>query len=207
LGIGAQRKAVEDYLSSVSGVLTEEFVEVESGRRPDRPQLTQALACCKRNKADLVVAKLDRLARNVAFISKLMEAGVHFVAADMPEANRLTIHVMAAFAEYERELISIRVKAALAVAKSRGVKLGGPKIRVAQANARISIMSKYARLDANVLPIIRQIQSQGVKTYVAIAKALTSRSVPTPRGAEKWCPCTVARILGRAEYAGYLSVV
>jgi DNA invertase Pin-like site-specific DNA recombinase len=102
LGIGAQRKTVNDYLASVKGVLLEEFVEVESGKYSDRPQLIQALISCKKKKARLIVAKLDRLARNVALISRLMESKVDFVAADMPTANPLTIHVMAAFAEYER---------------------------------------------------------------------------------------------------------
>jgi DNA invertase Pin-like site-specific DNA recombinase len=121
LGIEAQRKAVETYLNGGSWTLAQEFVEVESGKRSNnRPQLAAALAACKKLKAKLVVAKLDRLARNVAFISKLMESGVEFVACDFPHANKLTIHILAAVAEHERELISSRTKAALAAAKERG---------------------------------------------------------------------------------------
>jgi DNA invertase Pin-like site-specific DNA recombinase len=113
---------VLDFLNGGQWKLADEFVEVESGKRSDRPQLAAALAACKRLKARLVVAKLDRLASNVAFISRLMESGVEFVAADMPFA------ILAAVAEHEREAISARTKAALAAAKARGVKLGGPKL-------------------------------------------------------------------------------
>ena len=112
LGLEAQRKAVLDFLNGGQWKLAEEFVEVESGKRNNRPQLAAALAACKRLKARLVVAKLDRLARNVAFISRLMESGIEFVAADMPFANKLTIHILAAVAEHEREAISARTKAA-----------------------------------------------------------------------------------------------
>ena len=112
---------------------------IESGKRNNRVQLAAALAACKRLKARLVVAKLDRLARNVAFISKLMESGVEFTAADMPFANKLTIHILAAVAEHEREAISARTKAALAAAKARGVKLGGPKLKQAQRRAVVAI--------------------------------------------------------------------
>src|SRR5262245_26576438 len=134
LGLEAQRKAVDDYLNGGSWKLAAEFVEIESGKRSDRPQLMAALAACKKLRARLVIAKLDRLARNVNFISGLMETGVEFIAADMPFANKLTIHILAAVAEHEREAISARTKAALAAAKARGIKLGGPKLRQAQTN-------------------------------------------------------------------------
>src|SRR5512132_3878569 len=103
LGLEAQRAAVEAYLNGGKWTLAAEFVEVESGRRSDRPQLAAALAACKRLKARLVVAKLDRLARNVAFLSRMMESGIEFVAADMPFANKLTNHILAAVAEHERQ--------------------------------------------------------------------------------------------------------
>src|SRR5208282_2307449 len=103
LGLQAQRKAVADYLASVGATLLEEYTEIESGKRNDRPVLAKALAACRRHKAKLVIAKLDRLARNVHFISGLMESKVEFVAADMPDANKLTVHVMAAMAEYEAQ--------------------------------------------------------------------------------------------------------
>ena len=124
LGLEAQQKAVMDYLNGGDWQLLDALTEIESGKRSDRPELAKALAECRRHKATLVIAKLDRLARNVAFISGLMEAKVDFVAADMPEANKLTVHIMAAMAEHEREQISARTKAALAAAKARGAKLG-----------------------------------------------------------------------------------
>ena len=126
LGLDAQRKAIEDYLNGGRWELLAEYVEIESGKRSDRPELAKALAHSKATGATLVIAKLDRLSRNVAFISNLMESGVEFVAADMPMANRLTVHVLAAVAEHEREMISQRTSAALAAAKARGAKLGNP---------------------------------------------------------------------------------
>ncbi len=123
LGLDAQRHAVASYLSGRADIVAE-FTEVESGKKHDRPQLAAALAECRWRRAKLVIAKLDRLARNVYFISGLMESGVEFVAGDMPEANRLTLHILAAVAEHEREMISKRTKEALAVAKTRGTRLG-----------------------------------------------------------------------------------
>ncbi len=111
LGLEAQRKAVMDYLNG--GTLLDSFTEVESGRRNDRPELAKALDLCRRKKATLVIAKLDRLARNVAFIANLMDANVDLVAVDMPQANRLTLHIMAAMAEHEAQAVSQRTKAAL----------------------------------------------------------------------------------------------
>jgi DNA invertase Pin-like site-specific DNA recombinase len=134
---------------------------VESGKRSDRPQLAAALASCKKLKARLVVAKLDRLARNVAFTAKLMEWGVEFVAADMPFANKLTIHILAAVAEHEREAISDRTKAALAAAKARGVKLGGPKLREAQHNGWEKNREKADIFAANTRPGDRADQKVG----------------------------------------------
>jgi DNA invertase Pin-like site-specific DNA recombinase len=125
-GIDAQRAAVASYLNGGDWQLLGEFVEVESGKRNDRPELDKALAAGRKHKAKLVIAKLDRLARNVALIANLMDGKVDFVCCDMPQANRLTIHVLAAVAEHEREMISDRTKAGLAAAKARGVKLGGP---------------------------------------------------------------------------------
>src|SRR6267378_4434800 len=125
LGLDAQRQAVQEYLGGKpENQLVEEHTEIESGKRSDRPELQAALATCKRHKATLIIAKLDRLARNVAFIANLMESGVEFVAVDNPHASKLMLHMLAAFAEHEREQISSRTKAALAAAKARGVKLG-----------------------------------------------------------------------------------
>ena len=132
LGLEAQRAAVAAYLNGGSWRLEAEFVETESGKRSDnRPQLAAALAACKKLKAKLVVAKLDRLSRNLAFIAALMDSGVEFVAVDNPHATRLTLRILAAVAEHERAMISERTKAALAAAKARGRKLGGPKLALA----------------------------------------------------------------------------
>src|SRR5712671_6423852 len=127
LGLEAQREAVARYVAGAAGVIVAEFQEIESGKRNDRPQIAAALAACRLRRATLIIAKLDRLARNVHFISSLMESGVEFVAVDFPQANRLTVHILAAVAEHEATMISARTKAALAAAKARGVKLGGQR--------------------------------------------------------------------------------
>src|SRR5215208_6499111 len=127
LGLEAQRAAVENYLNGGSWTLVAEFVEVESGKRDDRPKLQEALRMCRLHGAKLVIAKMDRLARNVAFISNLMESGADFVAVDFPQANRLTVHILAAVAEHEAEAISTRTREALAAAKARGRRLGGDR--------------------------------------------------------------------------------
>ena len=122
LGLDAQREAVLRHLAGHAGKLVAEFCEIESGNRSDRPQLAAAIAAAKKAKATLIIAKLDRLARNVHFVSGLMESGVDFVAADNPHANKLMVHMLAAFAEHEREQISQRTKDALAAAKARGIR-------------------------------------------------------------------------------------
>ena len=120
LGLDAQRKAVDDYLNGGRWTLVDHFTEVESGKRNDRPELEKALAACKKHKAKLVIAKLDRLSRNLAFIATLTDSGVEFVAVDNPHANKLTIHILAAVYQHEREMISERTKAALAPPRSAG---------------------------------------------------------------------------------------
>jgi DNA invertase Pin-like site-specific DNA recombinase len=158
----------------------------------------RALAGCKRLKARLVVAKRDRLARNVAFTSRLMESGVEFVAADMAFANKLTIHILAAVAEHQREAISARTKAALAAAKARGVKLGGPKLKQAQRRGIASNKANADRFAANVLAVIEQIKASGATSLRAIAEALTARGVATPHGGV-WTPVQVTAVLRRGE--------
>ena len=202
LGLDAQRKAVMDYLNGGSWQLVDEYTEVESGKRNDRPELADALEACKRQKTKLVIAKLDRLARNVHFISGLMESGVDFVAADMPEANKLTVHIMAAMAEYEREQISDRTKKALAAAKAKGKKLGWsmPSRKREQRKAsRKGVKNNVAHADQfaeNTLPLIREVQTAGITTLLGIAEALNARGVHTARG-KKWFPATVKNILAR----------
>jgi DNA invertase Pin-like site-specific DNA recombinase len=197
LGLEAQRKAVADYLNGGKWTLAHEFIEVESGKRSDRPQLASALAACKKLRAKLVVAKLDRLARNVAFTAKLMESGVEFIAADMPFANKLTIHILAAVAEHEREAISERTKAALAAAKARGTKLGTPDPAGAVKRMRAAHMANAARFAANVLPIIHEVQAAGHTSCNAIAGQLNTRKVATANGG-RWTHVQVRQILDRA---------
>jgi DNA invertase Pin-like site-specific DNA recombinase len=197
LGLEAQRAAVLAFLNGGKWILEAEFVEIESGKRSDRPQLAAALAACKKNRAKLVVAKLDRLSRNVAFISKLMDSGVEFVAADMPHANRLTVHILAAVAEHEREAISTRTKAALAAAKARGRVLGGPMIATARVLGSAANKNTADRFAANVVPVIRQIQASGATSLRSVAAALAARGVPTARGGD-WNAAQVANVLRRA---------
>jgi DNA invertase Pin-like site-specific DNA recombinase len=198
LGLGAQRKLVADYLNGGNWTLGAEFTEVESGKRSDRPQLAAALAMAKRLRAKLIVAKLDRLSRNVSFISALLDSGVEFVAADMPHANKMTLQVLAVFAEHERDLISARTKQALAAAKERGVQLGGPRRLEASALGVAANKANAERFAANVLPIIREIQTSGVTTLRGVARALNARGVPSARGAP-WSVEAVSNIIKRSS--------
>jgi DNA invertase Pin-like site-specific DNA recombinase len=191
LGIDAQRSAVAAYVAGRGDVLAE-LVEVESGRKNDRPQLAAALDLCRRKRAVLVIAKLDRLARSVAFISNLMDSGVEFVAVDMPQANRVLLHIMAAMAEHEREMISQRTKAALAAAKERGTKLGNPRPDSAKASAVAS--AEAAAFRETVAPLIRSLRAEG-KTLREIAEELNRRRMASARGG-RWHPTAVRRLIG-----------
>jgi DNA invertase Pin-like site-specific DNA recombinase len=185
-GIDAQRQAVANYLNSGTWELLDEFVEVESGKRKDRPKLAEALAACKKHKARLVIAKLDRLARNVHLISGLMESMVDFVCCDMPDANRLTIHILAAVAEHEREMISKRTKDGLAAAKARGVVLG---------NAKLATHNQAAAIQRAVTlrPILAELGGLSAR---AAAAELNARKIETPTGAP-WSAKTVIRCRDR----------
>jgi DNA invertase Pin-like site-specific DNA recombinase len=193
LGLEAQREAVRQHLVLENGCLHTEFVEVESGRRNDRPELAAALVAAKKAKATLIIAKLDRLARNVYFISGLMESGVDFVAADNPHANRLMVHMLAAFAEHEREQISKRTKDALAAAKARGTRLGRHGTEVLAPAHHMAAMERATKL----APVLDELASAGLSAR-AIAVELTRRCVPTPRGGV-WHAQTVLRMLNRVE--------
>ena len=199
LGLAAQRRAVRDYLDGGSWVLVNEFTEIESGKHDTRPELQKALALCKRQRAKLVIAKLDRLSRNVAFLAALMDRGVDFVACDNPHANKLTIHILAAVAQHEREMIAQRTKDALAAAKRRGVRLGAPagKLKAARGRARAAIQAGADRRAANIVPIIQSVQKSGARSFRAIAEALNARGVATPRGGQ-WHASTVRDTLHRA---------
>lgn len=198
LGLEAQRAAVAAHVLG-RGEVVAEFVEVESGKRAERPQLAQALVDAKRTGAVLLIAKLDRLARNVAFIANLLESGVEVTAADMPEANRFVLHIMAAVAEQEACAISERTKAALAAAKARGVRLGwsNPKRAFEQrqaANKGAAVNRARALTHAeNVLPVIKQIRAGGASLR-QMAAELNARGIKTARGG-KWHATTVRNIL------------
>src|SRR3954453_3461008 len=201
LGLDAQRAAVAEYLNGGSWQLTAEFTEVESGRRGHRPGREKALAACPRTGATLVIAKLDRLSRNASFLLSLRDAGVEFVATDMPHANRLTVGIMALVAEDEAERISARTRAALAAAKTRGTKLGTPNLTdTARAKGREVAQTvnraKAAARAADLAPIVEEIRAAGRPSLRAIAAELDARSIPAPRGG-RWTAPAVMRLLAR----------
>ncbi len=201
LGLEAQRASVAAHLNGGDWTLLREIVEIESGKRNDRPALAEALRLCRQQKATLVIAKLDRLARNVHFISGLMESGVEFLAVDMPSANRFVVHILAAVAEQEAEAISKRTKAALAAARERGTVLGGRRVSPERfqeigSAARQTFSAQAAKGRAQVLPVIAEIQGQGISTLRAIAAELNLRTVDAPRGGQ-WSAVQVQRVLAR----------
>ncbi|MBT3767217.1 MAG: recombinase family protein [Rhodospirillaceae bacterium] len=193
LGLEAQKETVNRYLESVRWNLVGEYVEVESGKKKNRPELEVALQVCKKEKATLLIAKLDRLARNVYFISGLMESGVDFVAADNPHANKLMIHLLAAFAEHEREQISQRTKDALAAAKARGVELGKNGKVLAKMN-----QEKADTFANGMAATVRQLQNDGFTTIRQLADELNRREISSANGA-LWHIPTVHRLLRRLE--------
>lgn len=199
LGLEAQRAAVAAHLFGRR--LVEEVVEVESGRKNERPELVRALALCRAHRATLVVAKLDRLARNVAFVSALMDSGVEFVAVDFPQANRLTIHILAAVAEHEARAISERTKMALAAAKARGTKLGGFRGYTGTAEdcaiANAAKRQKANARAADLAPILAQIDPEDRLSLRELAAALNDRAIPTSTGRGHWTATTVRRLRTR----------
>jgi DNA invertase Pin-like site-specific DNA recombinase len=203
LGLEAQRETVSSYLNGGNWTLIAELVEIESGKRNDRPKLAEALRLCRIHGATLIIAKLDRLARNVNFISNLMEAGVEFIACDLPQANRLTVHIMAAMAEHEAAMISARTKAALAAAKARGTELGGMRWNSSDIASKGSVASVQvrqataAKRASDLLPMIEAIRTEGAASLRQIAGVLNERGIPTARGGE-WSAVQVARVLSAA---------
>jgi DNA invertase Pin-like site-specific DNA recombinase len=193
LGLDAQREAVQQRLNGGSWQLVAEFVEIESGRRAKRPQLDAALAACKKHKAKLVVAKLDRLSRNVSFLLKLIDSGVEVLFADLPELNgamgRFMLTTMASVAELEAGLVSERTKAALKAAKVRGVKLGRYGAEVLAPQYRAEARQRAQELQ----PIIAELNSKGL-SLAKIAGELNKRKVATPRGG-RWDHSSVRNVL------------
>lgn len=207
LGLEAQRAAVAQYCKGRECKLLGEFTEIESGKNNDRPELAKAMHLAKVTGATLVVAKLDRLSRNVAFLAVLQESGARFVAADMPEANELTIHIMAAVAQAERQAISRRTKDALAAAKARGTKLGNPNgaaalMRAGKGNGAsvVAIRDGADRFATDLEPIIANIRATSDVSLRAIAEELNQRGIVTRRGGT-WHATTVRDILNRQRAA------
>jgi DNA invertase Pin-like site-specific DNA recombinase len=201
LGLEAQQEAVRTYLNGGKWQLIAELTEVESGKRNDRPRLLEALRLCRTRKATLIIAKLDRLARNVNFISNLMEAKVEFTAVDFPTANRLTVHILAAVAEHEALMISQRTKAALRAARARGVELGGDRAGVIASQSHKGVAAstrvratKARKHAADILPILEAARASGATSLRQTADYLNQHGETAPRGGS-WSPVQVARVL------------
>jgi len=197
LGLEAQRQAVADFLAGGSWRHVAELVEVESGARDTRPRLADALALCRIHGATLVIAKLDRLSRDAAFLLNLQKAGVRFVAADMPEANELVVGIMAVVAQAERKMISARTKAALAAAKARGVQLGNPgNLRnrdLGSARAADARTRRSAARAADLAAILAEVRAAGASSLRQVAAALNAQGIPAARGGA-WSATQVRRI-------------
>jgi DNA invertase Pin-like site-specific DNA recombinase len=211
LGLEAQRQAVAEYLNGGAWTLLAEYTEVESGKRADRPELTKALAACRAHRAVLVIAKLDRLSRNAAFLLNLRDAGVEFIAADMPGANRLTVGIMALVAEEEARMISARTKAALAAVKERRKAAGLPglggarpgaaeRARQVSAKGRAAVQAKVKARDSDLKPVLLACIAAGITSHRGIAGELNRRGIPAPRGGA-WSHVQAGALLRRLEPA------
>ena len=199
LGLEAQQASVADYLSTTNGELLAEFTEVQSGKDNDRPELQRALRECRLTGSTLLIAKLDRLSRNAAFLMKLQESATQFVACDMPEANSLTIGLMACLADYESELISKRTKEALKAAKARGVKLGNPRLDEVRYTdttaAREAKITKARERNAEILQVVNEIKERSGRLSLRdIANQLNNAGYTTARG-KSWQATSVMRVL------------
>lgn len=196
LGLEAQMMAVEKYAAKENFVLTKPFIEIESGRNKKRPVLQEAIDECLHLHGVLLIARLDRLGRNVAFVSALMDADIDFVAVDTPFANKLLIHILAAFAEHERDMISKRTREALAAAKKRGVQLGvhGKNILAAENKKAADAFA------VKMTPVIKQLYKKGYKTVRQMTEQLNKRKVAPYRGSRhRWHIQTVQNLLKRIE--------
>lgn len=205
LGLEAQRTACEALSAQRGGVIVETYTETESGKHNTRPELLKALRLCSLTGATLLIAKLDRLSRNAAFLLTLRDSGARFIAADMPDACELTVGILALVAEQERVAISNRTKAALRVAKARGQVLGNPNgaealRRAGKGNAAAmkAVQSKANAFARRLEDTVRELQNTGITTLGGIVSSLNSRGILTPRGAE-WTRAGVSRLLKRLE--------
>jgi DNA invertase Pin-like site-specific DNA recombinase len=204
LGLEAQRHAVREFLDGGRWKLVGEHVEVESGRRGERTELQNALATCRLHRATLVVAKLDRLSRDAAFLLTLRDSQVEFIAVDMPDANRLTVGIMAMIAEHEAEAISARTRAALAAARRRGVKLGNPEHldqRARRKGTAASAQERSRKAEQRALDlaaVVTELKRGGAGSLRELAKGLNERGIPAARGGV-WSAAQVQRIVARLE--------
>lgn len=197
LGLEAQADEISRYVASVGGYLIATFTEVESGRRSDRPELMKALALARESGASLVVAQLDRLSQNAAFVSALLDAGVDFRAVDFPKADRKMIELLAALGEYELSMISRRTKAALARRRARGFALGNPKNLIPGRSPAPAMNRERARAEAEAMrPIVDQLRQNGIRSVRGICNMLNARQILTSRGG-RWHTTTVSRLLSR----------
>lgn len=200
LGLEAQRAAVRAYLDAHAGSELATFTEVESGKTDKRPKLQAAIERCRQTRATLLIAKLDRLSRNAAFLLNLRDSGVFFQALDIPDANTLTLGVMALLAQQERELISTRTKAALQARRARGLPLGARRDLSAWqfSAAKKGAKANRLRAEARALELkgaIADARDDGKVTLRAIAEHLRSKEVQLPRGGYNWTPAAVARVV------------
>jgi len=180
LGMDAQREAVARYLNGGDWKLIAEFAEVESGKRNNRQEMVKAIALCRKEGATLLIAKLDRLARNAAFLLNLRDGGVDFIATDMPHADKFTVGIMALVAEKERDMISQRTKDGLAAAKRRGITLGNPRPAQALKVAQTANVARAAAYAQSLVPVIAEIRAAHVTTLRKIAQCLNARGFKTP---------------------------
>ena len=203
LGLDAQREAVARAAAAGRWSVIDELVEVESGKRADRPELARALAMCRVHGAALVVAKVDRLTRSVGFLHQVLGSGVEVRFCDMPHlegpTGRFMLNQMAAVAELEAGMISQRTKAALAAAKARGVKLGGDRGHARQdpAKARAALVGRADARARDLAPLVREIKAAGTGSLAGIARELTARGIPTPAGRGTWAAQQIANLLAR----------
>ena len=186
LGMEAQYQAVQDFLRCYGGEVIAEFIEVESGTRSDRPQFEAAVNHTLLSGATVLVAKLDRLARDLHIITGLQKMGVKFRLCDLPDVDPLTIHLLAAVAQHEAKMISARTKAALGAAKRRGVKLGNPNLDSVRnrdtSAARKCRQERVETWNERIVPIISQLEGQGITNGAVIARELNSRGLLTQQG-------------------------
>lgn len=191
LGLEAQRDAVAQHAAATGNEIIATFTEIESGAVKDRPQLAAALDLCRRRKAVLLIARLDRLSRSLSFIAALLDANVEIRAADMPEANRMMLQMLAVFAEHERKMISDRTRAALAAAKARGVVLGAQGKVLARQNADDALAFALT-----VQAAVRRARDDGARSLADVADALNGAGIAS-RAGKRWHPASVGRVLGR----------